>query len=292
MKMPSKEVIVAAFRSKGLATYPYAIDVVNDTKIKVKFHKLGKSATAGDDERKLKDIAQEIGASASGSARPEDGIAFFVFGKYKPIAEATAPDEPVEDESPSDVEAVNGEQAVQIIDFILNTEDIDDEKFHEFVEGELGLEAHDAESVVYKVFQQVMLDMAEEEGQFGDPVVTSQDDFHYGDEDDMQPIEEGDIRMQRANGANRFAEIKDEIKELLREAIGIVRDNRDSVSEDRAKAYWYAHITMALDDDHGYLGSGSYTMQDTAEELEKFADGGPHDEDPQEGDMSHSDPDN
>lgn len=292
MKKPSKEAIVAAFRSKGLATYPYAIRTTTENAVVVKFHKLGKSATAGDDTRKMEDIATTLGAA--GYDLEEQETVSFHWGAdvEESLQEATDPDEPIEDESPSDADAVTGEQAVQIIDFILNTEDIDDEKFHEFVEGELGLEAHDAESVVYKVFQQVMLDMAEEEGQFGDPIVTSQDEFHYGDEDDMQPIEEGDIRMQRANGANRFAEIKDEIKALLREAIGIVRDNRDSVSEERAKAYWYAQIAMALDDDHGYLGSGSYTMLDTAEELEKFADGSPRDEDPQEDDMSHSDPDN
>jgi hypothetical protein len=64
---------------------------------------------------------------------------------------------------------------------------------------------------------------------------------------------------------DRLSEIKDEIKYLVEEARVLVH----STSEDaRSKAYWYAHITMALDDDHEFLGSGSHTMQDTIDNLD------------------------
>lgn len=60
----------------------------------------------------------------------------------------------------------------------------------------------------------------------------------------------------------RFEEIKDQIKELLEEAISLV----PSAESDRAESYWYAHISMALDEDHDYLGGSMCSMQDTINE--------------------------
>ena len=60
----------------------------------------------------------------------------------------------------------------------------------------------------------------------------------------------------------RFEEIKEQIKELLEEAIELVPDH----ARDRADSYWYAHISMALDEDHGYMGGSMCSMQDTIEE--------------------------
>ena len=64
----------------------------------------------------------------------------------------------------------------------------------------------------------------------------------------------------------RLAEIKDEIKELIGEAVEMT----DGTSEEaRARSYWYAHIVGALDSDHGYLGGSMMTMQDSIDALEE-----------------------
>ena len=74
-----------------------------------------------------------------------------------------------------------------------------------------------------------------------------------------------------SGAANRLQEIKDEVKALIGEAKDIVRkESRNqgrNIVWERAKTYWLAHIVMALDDDHEYLGSGPTTMQDTIEDL-------------------------
>tara|TARA_S200000501_G_scaffold321758_1_gene317352 strand:- start:297 stop:524 length:228 start_codon:yes stop_codon:yes gene_type:complete len=62
----------------------------------------------------------------------------------------------------------------------------------------------------------------------------------------------------------RFEEIKEQIKELLEEAIDLVPDHARA----RAESYWYPHISMALDEDHGYIGGSMCSMQDTIEEWE------------------------
>ena len=63
----------------------------------------------------------------------------------------------------------------------------------------------------------------------------------------------------------RFEEIIGEIKELLEEAIDLVPGH----SLERAKSYWYAHISVALDHDHGYMGNSMCCMKDTLEEFEE-----------------------
>lgn len=88
----------------------------------------------------------------------------------------------------------------------------------------------------------------------------------------------------------RLIEIKDEIKTLLEEAKQIIRyKSSNSITWERARSYWYAHIMMALDKEHDYLGGSMFTMEDTINELEEvdeddeefsdedqaFADGAP-----------------
>ena len=63
----------------------------------------------------------------------------------------------------------------------------------------------------------------------------------------------------------RFEEIRDEIKELVYEARGMLP--RNSIEYERAKSYWIPHILMALDSDHDYLGGSMFTMQDTINDL-------------------------
>jgi hypothetical protein len=78
------------------------------------------------------------------------------------------------------------------------------------------------------------------------------------------PKKGGSMSEDLTIAADRLEEIKDEIHELLREARRLVRGTPE---EDRAKAYWLAHLAMSLDDDHEYLGRGGITMQDTIEAL-------------------------
>jgi len=71
--------------------------------------------------------------------------------------------------------------------------------------------------------------------------------------------------MSNYERAERLSEIKEQMLELLRAARGIVRGTSE---EDRAGAYWLAHLRVALDSDHSYLGGSMCTMQETIEALE------------------------
>jgi hypothetical protein len=72
--------------------------------------------------------------------------------------------------------------------------------------------------------------------------------------------------MSRFEAGERILAIKDEIIELLQEAMDMVREQGTDTERARARSYWYGHIRMSLDNDHGFMGSG-ITMADTAEEL-------------------------
>lgn len=82
---------------------------------------------------------------------------------------------------------------------------------------------------------------------------------------------------ERQAAADRLEEIKDEIKNLITEALHLMKP--DERIHDRARAYWYAHIVMALDKDHMYLGGSMVTMQDTIDEIREDEDGPDHSED-------------
>ena len=68
----------------------------------------------------------------------------------------------------------------------------------------------------------------------------------------------------------RFEEIIVEIKELLEEAIDLVPEGS---ALERAKSYWHAHISVALDYDHDYMGGSMCNMQDTLEEWQEMTGG-------------------
>ena len=72
-----------------------------------------------------------------------------------------------------------------------------------------------------------------------------------------------------------FEEIKNQIKELLEEAISLVPDSELP----RARSYWYAQIATAIDDDHEYIGSSMCSMQDT---IDEWYDGEEDEEDEEE----------
>lgn len=75
-----------------------------------------------------------------------------------------------------------------------------------------------------------------------------------------------------SNNKYRFEEIICEIKELLEEAIDLVPDHARA----RANAYWHAHISTSLDNDHDYMGGSMCSMQDSLEEFDEEED---HDHD-------------
>ena len=89
-----------------------------------------------------------------------------------------------------------------------------------------------------------------------------------------------DTRDELNDNADRLEEIIEEIKELLGEAEDLVSGTN---AEARASAYWIPHIRMSLDDDHSWLGSGSSTIQEAADDLRAEAKGDPdEDEDEKE----------
>lgn len=75
--------------------------------------------------------------------------------------------------------------------------------------------------------------------------------------------------QEREEAVERLTEIKDEMKELLQEALQLVVDTagRESTTYERARRYWCAGITVELDKEHSWLASSMCTIQSTIEEL-------------------------
>lgn len=69
--------------------------------------------------------------------------------------------------------------------------------------------------------------------------------------------------------AARLLEIKDEIKELVEEAISIVSEEVKGFIFERAHAYWYPTILMNLDSHNEYMGHSTCSMEDTIKEILK-----------------------
>ncbi len=69
------------------------------------------------------------------------------------------------------------------------------------------------------------------------------------------------------DAAERLEDIKEEMETLLTEVQDILRELGNEQIANRAEAYWFAHISMALSDDHGYLGRSSGTLQGTIDEI-------------------------
>ena len=64
--------------------------------------------------------------------------------------------------------------------------------------------------------------------------------------------------------------IKDQIKELVNDALNIVKESNDTRLIEQAKSYWYANILCQLDKDHEYLGGSMCSIQDTIDSLYVF----------------------
>ena len=82
--------------------------------------------------------------------------------------------------------------------------------------------------------------------------------------------------MTRFEAGERILEITEEIRDLLQEAMDLVRSEGTDFDRERARSYWYDHIQIALGGDHGYMGRSMCSMSDTAEEL--MADEEPEEE--------------
>ena len=62
----------------------------------------------------------------------------------------------------------------------------------------------------------------------------------------------------------RLEEIYLEFKQLLEEVSGILPD---TIEGERARGYWFAHIAMALDNQHEFVGECMQTMSGTIDEM-------------------------
>ena len=77
----------------------------------------------------------------------------------------------------------------------------------------------------------------------------------------------GDLEKERHYAGERILAISEEIVDLLEEAMSLVRHVGTPTEIARARSYWLGHIRMSLNDDHGFMGRGTCTMEDTAREL-------------------------
>lgn len=77
----------------------------------------------------------------------------------------------------------------------------------------------------------------------------------------------GDLEKERHDAAERILAISEEIVDLLEEAMSLVRGVGTPTEITRARGYWLANIRISLNEDHGFMGRGGCTMEDTAREL-------------------------
>ena len=75
------------------------------------------------------------------------------------------------------------------------------------------------------------------------------------------------LEADRFEAGERILAISEEIIDLLEEAMSLVRHVGTPTEIARARSYWLGHIRMSLNDDHGFMGRGTCTMEDTAREL-------------------------
>ena len=75
------------------------------------------------------------------------------------------------------------------------------------------------------------------------------------------------LESDRFTAGERILAISEEIIDLVEEAMSLVRHVGTPTEIARARSYWLGHIRMSLNDDHGFMGRGTCTMEDTAREL-------------------------
>ena len=79
--------------------------------------------------------------------------------------------------------------------------------------------------------------------------------------------------MSRFEAGERILEITEEIRELLQEAMDLVRSEGTDLDRERARSYWYGHIQIALGGEHGYMSRSAGSMISTANDLMEAEDG-------------------
>jgi hypothetical protein len=75
------------------------------------------------------------------------------------------------------------------------------------------------------------------------------------------------IMHNESDDMERLIEIKEEMTNLLEEAGQIISQHPQKIVWERARAYWYAHIMGALDNDNEYGNRYDTTMQTTIDEM-------------------------
>ena len=75
------------------------------------------------------------------------------------------------------------------------------------------------------------------------------------------------LEAERFEAGERILDISEEIIDLLEEAMSLVRHVGTPDEIARARSYWLGHIRVSLNEDHGFMGRGGCTMEDTAREL-------------------------
>ena len=71
---------------------------------------------------------------------------------------------------------------------------------------------------------------------------------------------------------DELGEIQTQILELVEQARALLRNNDHQGALMRAEAYWIAHVTTAISNNHGYLGKSMVSLQDTIDEIKDAED--------------------
>ena len=71
---------------------------------------------------------------------------------------------------------------------------------------------------------------------------------------------------------DELGEIQSQILELVEQARALLRRNELQGALMRAEAYWIAHVTTAISNNHGYLGGSTVSLQDTIDEIKDAED--------------------
>jgi hypothetical protein len=71
---------------------------------------------------------------------------------------------------------------------------------------------------------------------------------------------------------DELGEIQSQILELVDQARALLRNSEYQGALMRAEAYWIAHVTTAISNNHGYLGGSTVSLQDTIDEIKGAED--------------------
>lgn len=89
---------------------------------------------------------------------------------------------------------------------------------------------------------------------------------------EILPENEYNHELESISATEYLAEIKEKMLHLLDNAEEVIHQaegiNFGPIWE-RAKGYWFAHIRMALDNTHSYLGKEMVTMANTISDLDE-----------------------